>query len=39
MQTGDNLMKKHILERLADTHPEAEIWWDSSPLVYAKWAK
>jgi len=31
-------MKKHVLERLADTHPEAEVWWDSSPLVYAKWA-
>ncbi len=24
-------MKKTPLERLMDTHPELEIWWDSSP--------
>ncbi|WP_169053602.1 transaldolase family protein [Alteraurantiacibacter aquimixticola] len=30
-------MSKHILEKLADTNPEAEIWWDSSPLVYPSW--
>jgi transaldolase len=30
-------MTKHVLERLADTNPEAEIWWDSSPLIYANW--
>lgn len=29
--------KLHILERLAVTNPECEIWFDSSPLVYAKW--
>jgi len=28
----------NILERLAQTNPECEIWWDSSPLVYANWA-
>lgn len=22
---------------LKDTHPQLEIWWDSSPLVYADW--
>ena len=27
----------HILERLAATNPDCEIWFDSSPLVYAKW--
>lgn len=25
------------IERLAKTHPDLEIWWDSSPLVYPKW--
>ncbi len=30
-------MTKHILEKLAQTNPECEIWWDSSPLVYASW--
>ena len=25
------------LERLAQTHPDLEIWWDSSPLVYRTW--
>ncbi len=30
-------MSKHILEKLADTNPEAEIWWDSSPLIYPSW--
>lgn len=27
------------VERLAKTAPGAEIWWDSSPLVYESWAK
>lgn len=26
------------VERLAETHPDLEIWWDSSPLVYRRWA-
>lgn len=26
------------VERLAQTHPDLEIWWDSSPLVYRRWA-
>jgi transaldolase len=30
-------MTQHLLEKLAATNPDCEIWWDSSPLVYAKW--
>lgn len=30
-------MPLHVLEKLAATNPECEIWWDSSPLVYAGW--
>jgi transaldolase len=30
-------MTEHVLERLAATNPEAEIWWDSSPLIYQSW--
>ena len=30
-------MTEHVLERLAGTNPEAEIWWDSSPLIYPSW--
>lgn len=25
------------IERLVKTHPDMEVWWDSSPLVYKKW--
>src|SRR4030066_810509 len=32
-------MKKSPLERLMDTHPGLEIWWDSSPLIYSFWAE
>ncbi len=32
-------MKKSPLERLMDTHPGLEIWWDSSPLIYPSWAE
>ena len=32
-------MTKHPLEQLADTNPDAEIWWDSSPLIYPSWEK
>lgn len=28
---------KSALERLKETHPGLEIWWDSSPLIYEKW--
>lgn len=30
-------MKESPVERLAQTHPDLEIWWDSSPLVYRQW--
>ncbi len=30
-------MKEHVLEQLAATNPESEIWWDSSPLIYESW--
>jgi len=30
-------MNESPLERLAKTHPDLEIWWDSSPLVYKQW--
>ena len=30
-------MTKHVLEKLAETNPECEIWWDSSPLIYPSW--
>ncbi len=29
--TDTALMTKGVLEQLADTNPESEIWWDSSP--------
>lgn len=32
-------MTKHILEKLSETNPDCEIWWDSSPIVYASWKK
>jgi transaldolase len=30
---------KSVLERLQEANMDAEIWWDSSPLVYRNWAK
>lgn len=30
-------MTEHVLEQLAATNPEAEIWWDSSPLIFPSW--
>jgi len=32
-------MKESPVERLAQTHPDLEIWWDSSPLVYSHWVQ
>ncbi|MEO1656688.1 MAG: transaldolase family protein [Pseudomonadota bacterium] len=32
-------MTAHVLERLAATNPQCEIWWDSSPLVYDAWKR
>ncbi|MXP40557.1 hypothetical protein GRI75_02705 [Altererythrobacter soli] len=30
-------MTDNILERLAATNPDSEIWWDSSPLIFPSW--
>jgi transaldolase len=30
-------MTQHPLEQLAATNPDAEIWWDSSPLIFPSW--
>ena len=30
-------MTLHLLERLAETNPDCEVWWDSSPLIYEAW--
>ena len=32
-------MSESVIERLVKTNPDMEIWWDSSPLIYEKWAK
>lgn len=32
-------MTESAVERLAQTHPDLEIWWDSSPLVYNQWVQ
>jgi len=28
---------KSVVERLWEVNPKAEIWWDSSPLIYENW--
>jgi transaldolase len=30
-------MNESVLERLTKVHPDMEIWWDSSPLVFESW--
>ena len=30
-------MTQNVLEALAATNPDCEIWWDSSPLIYPSW--
>jgi transaldolase len=32
-------MSLSVLERLTDVHPDMEIWWDSSPLVFKPWVE
>ncbi len=32
------MAEKSVLERLQEANMDAEIWWDSSPLVYRSWA-
>jgi transaldolase len=31
------MVGKSALERLWEVNPEAEIWWDSSPIIYDNW--
>ncbi len=31
------MVSKSIVERLWEVNPEAEIWWDSSPIIYDHW--
>jgi transaldolase len=33
------MAEKSVVERLAGVNPEAEIWWDSSPVIYDNWRK
>jgi transaldolase len=32
-------MKESVIERLTNVHPNMEIWWDSSPLVFEPWVE
>ena len=31
------MLDANPIRRLKDTNPQLEVWWDSSPLVYADW--
>jgi len=31
------MVRKSVVERLWEVNPEAEIWWDSSPIIYENW--
>jgi transaldolase len=31
------MVTKSVVERLWEVNPEAEIWWDSSPIIYDRW--
>ncbi len=37
--TDTATMTKNVLEQLAGTNPDSEIWWDSSPLIFPSWRK
>lgn len=30
---------KSVVEKLWEVNPDAEIWWDSSPLIYENWCR
>lgn len=32
-------MTESVIERLIDTNPDMEIWWDSSPLIFDGWVE
>jgi len=36
MSNNENIT---IFEKLQKVNPEAEIWWDSSPLIYRAWSE
>jgi len=31
------MSEKSVIERLWEVNPKAEIWWDSSPIIYDNW--
>ncbi len=31
------MIKKSVIEKLWEVNPEAEIWWDSSPIIFDRW--
>lgn len=33
------MVRKSVLERLLEVQPKAELWWDSSPLVFDSWRR
>ncbi len=37
--TDTALLTQNVLAQLAGTNPDAEIWWDSSPLIFPSWRK
>jgi transaldolase len=39
MSSQSEAIEDTILDRLMQTAPSLEVWWDSSPLVYRSWAK
>ncbi len=32
-------MAESVVERLQKTHPDMELWWDSSPLIFDSWVR
>lgn len=32
-------MSESVVERFQSTHPDMELWWDSSPLIFDSWVK
>jgi transaldolase len=32
-------MNESVIDRLQAVHPDLEVWWDSSPLVFKPWVK
>ena len=33
------MITESVVDRLQSVHPDLEIWWDSSPLVFKPWVK